>query len=271
MADERAYRLGHRADAPVPTSTYRLQLSSEFTLADAAARLDYFAALGVSHLYLSPLLTSSPGSSHYYDVVDHSQIDASLGGEDALRDLAWRAGEHGIGLIADVVPNHMAVPTPAYFNRALWSVLSEGEASPYQHWFDVDWARGQPVLMPVLGKRIGTVLAANEIVLDHMVIPGFEDAGEVPVLRYFEHVFPVREGTENLPMARLVEEQHYRLAYWRVANEELNYRRFFDVGSLVAVRVEDPDVFDATHRLLVSLVNDGTLARAARGPSGWAR
>ena len=259
MADERAYRSGHRSDAPVPTSTYRLQLSENFTLADAASKLEYFSALGVSHLYLSPLLTAAPGSTHYYDVVDHSRIDASLGGEDALRNLAWRAGEQGIGLIADVVPNHMAVPTPAYHNRALWSVLSVGEASPYQHWFDVDWARGAPVLMPVLGKRIGTVLAADEFALDRMVVPGFEDAGEVPVLRYFEHVLPVREGTENLPIEQLVEEQYYRLAYWRVANEELNYRRFFDVGSLVAVRVEDPDVFDATHRLLISLVNDGTL------------
>jgi (1->4)-alpha-D-glucan 1-alpha-D-glucosylmutase len=259
MADERAHRFGHRPDATVPTATYRLQLTRDFTLADAADRLDYFAALGVSHLYLSPILAAAPGSTHYYDVVDHSRIDESIGGEAALRDLAWRAGEKGIGLIADVVPNHMAVPTPAFHNRALWSVLGEGEDSPYAHWFDVDWARGAAVLMPVLGQRIGTVLGAGEFSLDHMVIPGFTDDGPVPVLRYYDHVFPVRAGTENLPMDRLVEEQHYRLAYWRVANEELNYRRFFDVGSLVAVRVEVPDVFDATHRLIVSLVNDGTL------------
>jgi len=259
MAEERAFRLGHSALAPVPSATYRLQLGADFTLADAAEHLSYFASLGVSHLYLSPLLAAAPGSSHYYDVVDHSRIDATLGGEQALRDLAWRAGEHGLGLIADVVPNHMAVPTPAFHNRALWSVLAEGEGSPFKHWFDVDWARGAPVLMPVLGERIGTVLAAGELALDRMVVPGFESAGEVPILRYFDHVFPVREGTENLPLDRLVEEQHYRLAYWRVANEELNYRRFFDVGSLVAVRVEDPDVFDATHRLIVSLVKDGTL------------
>src|SRR6478735_1310496 len=153
MADERTYRLGHRPDATVPTSTYRLQLGSDFTLADAASRLPYFAALGVSHLYLSPLLTASPGSSHYYDVVDHSRIDPALGGEDALRDLAWKAGELGIGLVADIVPNHMAVPTPAFHNRAMWSVLSDGEASPYKHWFDVDWAAGAPVLMPILGQR----------------------------------------------------------------------------------------------------------------------
>lgn len=252
-------RLGHGPDAPVPLSTYRLQLSAAFTFADAAARLDYFAALGVTHLYLSPILTAAPGSTHFYDVVDHARISDVLGGEEGLRELSWQAGERGIGLIADVVPNHMAVPTPAYHNRALWSVLEEGHDSPFAHWFDVDWESGEPVLMPVLGQRIGTVLAAGELAVDHMVVPGLEDRGEVPVLRYWDHVFPIRQGTEHLPLASLVEQQHYRLAYWRVANEELNYRRFFDVGSLVAVRVEDPDVFDATHARIVSLIEDGTL------------
>ncbi|WP_084039596.1 malto-oligosyltrehalose synthase [Demequina sp. NBRC 110053] len=256
---ERARRYGHAADAVVPVSTYRLQLSADFTFADAAARLDYFEALGVTHLYLSPILEAAPGSTHFYDVVDHSRIAASIGGIEQLRDLSWQAGERGIGLIADVVPNHMAVPTPAYHNRALWSVLAEGIESDHAHWFDVDWSGGDPVLMPVLGQRIGTVLASGELTLDSMVIPGFEERGEVPVLRYYEHVFPVRAGTENLPLADLVDEQHYRLAYWRVANEELNYRRFFDVGSLVAVRVEDEDVFESTHRVIVDLIKDGTL------------
>src|SRR5690554_926804 len=164
-----------------------------------------------------------------------------------------------MGLIADMVPNHMAVPTPAFHNKALWSVLAHGEESDHAHWFDVDWSSGDPVLMPVLGQRIGTVLADDEMSLDTMVIPGFETEGEVHVLRYYEHVFPVRAGTENLPLADLVDQQHYRLAYWRVANEELNYRRFFDVGSLVAVRVEDEDVFEATHRVIVDLIHDGTL------------
>ncbi len=262
MADaphERTKRLGHRADAPVPISTYRVQLTPDFTFDDAAAQLDYFAALGVSHLYLSPILTAAPGSTHFYDVVDHSRVADVLGGEDGLRRLAWEAGERGIGLIADVVPNHMSVPTPVYHNRALWSVLAEGEASPYAHWFDVDWSSNDGVLMPILGDRIGSILSRDELTLDTMVVPGFEDAGEVPVLRYYDHVFPVREGTENLPMDTLVVEQHYRLAYWRVANEEFNYRRFFDVGSLVAVRVEDPDVFEATHRRIIDLVKDGTL------------
>nr|WP_062526838.1 malto-oligosyltrehalose synthase [Demequina rhizosphaerae] len=252
-------RQGHRAGAQVPVSTYRLQLSEDFTFADAADRLDYFASLGVSHLYLSPILTAAPGSTHFYDVVDHSRIAEVLGGEQGLRNLSWQAGERGIGLVADVVPNHMAVPTPAFHNKALWSVLEHGLESPFAHWFDVDWESGEPVLMPVLGQRIGTVLSAGELSVDHMVVPGHEDRGEVPVLRYWDHVFPIRAGTEHLPLASLVEEQHYRLAYWRVANEELNYRRFFDVGSLVAVRVEDEDVFDATHERIVALVNDGTL------------
>ncbi|WP_061962208.1 malto-oligosyltrehalose synthase [Demequina flava] len=256
---DRTHRLGHRADAPVPTSTYRLQLNADFTFADAAEHLDYYASLGVTHLYLSPILEAAPGSTHFYDVVDHSRIAGALGGVDGLRDLAWKAGEHNIGLVADVVPNHMSVPTPAYHNKALWSLLRDGEDSDHAHWFDVDWSGGDPVLMPVLGQRIGTVLANGELSIDSMVIPGFEDEGEVPVLKYYDHVFPIRPGTENLPMASLVDQQHYRLAYWRVANEELNYRRFFDVGSLVAVRVEDPDVFEATHRVIVDLIKDDTL------------
>ncbi len=253
------HRLGHRPDAPVPVSTYRLQLNADFTFADASARLDYLASLGVTHLYLSPILRAAPGSTHFYDVVDHGHVSPILGGEDGLRALAEAAHQRDMGLVADLVPNHMAVPTPVYHNRALWSVLSEGADSPFSHWFDVDWASGDPVLMPVLGQRIGTVLAAGEFTLDTMTVPGFEDRGEVPVLRYYDHVFPVRPGTESLPLDSLVTEQHYRLAYWRVANEELNYRRFFDVGSLVALRVEDPEVFDATHRLMIDFVRDGTL------------
>ncbi len=257
-AAEQSRRLGHRAGATVPLSTYRLQLTSAFTFADAQARLPYLAALGVSHLYLSPILTAAPGSTHFYDVVDHSQVSAELGGEARLRSLASAARELGMGLIADLVPNHMSVPTPAFHNKTLWSVLAEGPESPYAHWFDMDWDTGDSLLMPVLGQRIGTVLAAGELTVDALAIPG-DDGTEVPVLRYFDHVFPIKPGTESLPLAELVDQQHYRLAYWRVANEELNYRRFFDVGSLVAVRVEDPDVFEATHRVIVDLVRDGVL------------
>lgn len=243
---------------PVPVSTYRLQLGPQFTLDDAAARVPYLARLGVTHLYLSPILRAAPGSTHGYDVVDHDEISPDLGGRPAFERLAAAARHAGLGLVVDVVPNHMAVPTPVWHNRALWSVLAHGPASPYAPWFDVDWSAGDgALLMPVLGRRIGAALAAGELSVDEVEVPGLP--GPQTVLRYFDHVFPVRPGTEHLPLAELVDRQHYRLAYWRVADEELNYRRFFDVGTLAAVRVEDPDVFDATHALLVDLVTSGAV------------
>lgn len=242
----------------VPVSTYRLQLGPDLTFDDAARQVPYLASLGVTHLYLSPVLQAAPGSTHGYDVVDHARVSDELGGRDGLERLAASARAAGLGLVLDVVPNHMAVPTPAWHNRALWSVLEEGPESPYARWFDVDWSAGEgAVLMPVLGARLGDVLAAGELVLDDVTVPG--EPGPRRVLRYFDHVFPVRAETEDLPLAELVERQHYRLAFWRVGDEELNYRRFFDVGSLVAVRVEDEEVFDATHALVLGLVADGTV------------
>jgi (1->4)-alpha-D-glucan 1-alpha-D-glucosylmutase len=245
------------AGRPVPTSTYRVQLGPDRTLDDVAAQVPYLASLGVTHVYLSPVLRAAPGSTHGYDVVDHDEIAPVLGGLPALHRLADAAHGSGLGLVLDIVPNHMAVPTPAWHNRALWSVLAEGPDSPYAAWFDVDWSGGDgAVLMPVLGDRIGAVLARGELVLDQEALPG---APGTAVLRYHEHVFPVRPGTEQPPLAELVERQHYRLAYWRVADEELNYRRFFDVGTLAAIRVEDPAVFDATHALVLRLLDEGVL------------
>ena len=243
----------------VPVSTYRLQLGPDLTFDDVTSRMPYYADLGVTHLYLSPVLRAAPGSTHGYDVVAHDEISPVLGGLDALHRLAQTAHGAGLGLVLDIVPNHMAVPTPVWHNRALWSVLAIGPESPYAAWFDVDWSAGDgALLVPVLGDRIGTVLARGELVLDEADVPG---AGTQPVLRYHDHVFPVRAGTESLPLAELLERQHYRLAYWRVANEELNYRRFFDVDTLVAVRVEDPAVFDATNAGRVGTV------KAAAGAS----
>ncbi|CAM5779550.1 malto-oligosyltrehalose synthase [Cellulomonas persica] len=242
---------------PVPVSTYRVQLGADLTFDDVAQRVPYLASLGVTHVYLSPVLTAAPGSTHGYDVVAHDEVAPVLGGLDGLRRLASAAHDAGLGLVLDVVPNHMAVPTPVWHNAALWSVLEDGPASPYASWFDVDWSAGEgAVLMPVLGDRVGAVVARGELVLTEEDVPGH---GTRTVLRYHDHVFPVRAGTEHLPLVELLERQHYRLAYWRVADEELNYRRFFDVGTLVAVRVEDPEVFDATHRLVLDLLADGTV------------
>ena len=234
------------------TSTYRLQMHAGFGFAAAAAQVPYLADLGVSHLYLSPVLQAVPGSMHGYDVVDHGRISNELGGEQGLRALADTAHAHGLGLVVDVVPNHMAVPEPESLNHALWSVLRDGPASEFARWFDVDWtSQDRSFLMPVLGDRIGRCVQRGELSLD--------TSGPEPVLRYYDHEFPVREGTAELALPELVDRQWYRLAHWRVADEELNYRRFFDVGALVAVRVEDPAVFSATHDLLLRLHADGVI------------
>ncbi len=245
----------HRPESgrPVPASTYRLQIRPEFGFADVAAIADYLTALGVGHAYLSPILAPTPGSTHGYDVVDHSRLNPEAGGAEDFERMVQALHAHGLGVVVDVVPNHMAVPTPARLNRELWSVLRDGPASPYASWFDVDWGveGNQALLMPVLGERIGTVLAGDDLRLDR--------TGPEPVLRYHEHEFPLREGTQDLSMAELVDRQFYRLAYWKVADEELNYRRFFDVDTLAAVRVEEPEVFQATHHLLLNLLADNKI------------
>ncbi|PPK95939.1 (1-_4)-alpha-D-glucan 1-alpha-D-glucosylmutase [Kineococcus xinjiangensis] len=241
-----------RRERVVPTGTYRFQIQGAFTFDDAAAQVAYVDSLGVSHAYLSPVLAATKGSTHGYDVVDHSRLNPEAGGREGFDRLTDALAERGLAAVADVVPNHMAVPTPASANRQLWSVMREGPASPFAKWFDVDWSvPDRALLVPVLGQRIGQVLAAGEISLD--------SSGAEPVLRYYEHVFPVRPGTEHLPLPKLVDRQWYRLAHWRVADEELNYRRFFDVDTLAAIRVEDEEVFAASHELLLDLLHNGRL------------
>ena len=243
----------------VPVSTYRLQLGPDLTFADATELLDHLVSLGVTDLYLSPILTAAPGSTHGYDVVDHTRISDVLGGRAGFEALVEQARARELGIVVDVVPNHMAVPTPASHNRVLWDVLTHGPASAYATWFDVDSSESEQVLMPVLGERIGAALASGALRVDHVDEPEAHLRPDRPVLCYYEHRFPIREGTEHLPLEELLERQHYRLAYWRVASEELNYRRFFDVGSLVGLRVERPEVFEATHALILELVNEGLI------------
>ncbi|MBV7411867.1 malto-oligosyltrehalose synthase [Dermabacteraceae bacterium TAE3-ERU27] len=243
-------------------STYRLQLHADFTAHDAAALVPYLSRLGVSHIFCSPVLQAAPGSRHGYDVVDHSRISSDIGGEAGLRKLADTAHAAGIGLVVDVVPNHMAVPSPVWHNQALWSVLKEGSESPYAKWFDVDLHGSGAILMPVLGDKIGNVLGRGEITLDTVEIPlhaGSQETRSETVVRYYDHVFPVAPHTENLPLADLLERQWYRLAYWKVADDELNYRRFFDVDTLAAIRVEEPEVFAASHELLLKLHAEGVI------------
>ncbi|MFE0375621.1 malto-oligosyltrehalose synthase [Streptomyces inhibens] len=234
--------------SPSPTATYRLQLQPDFPFAAAERAVPHLASLGVSHLHLSPVLESVPGSTHGYDVVDHTAVRAELGGEQGLRALAATARSHGLGLIVDIVPNHMAVPEQVWRNGPLWDVLRNGPESPYARWFDIDWdaGHGGRVLLPVLGGRLGE--EARHFLVD-------EDG----VLRYHDRIFPLRPGTEKLPTAPLLEAQWYRLAWWRLARSELNYRRFFTISELIGVRVEDPEVFEATHGTVLRLIREGVI------------
>ncbi|NUU22927.1 MAG: malto-oligosyltrehalose synthase, partial [Streptomycetaceae bacterium] len=232
----------------VPTGTYRLQLQPGFGFAEAAGAVPYLAALGVSHLYLSPILRAVPGSRHGYDVIDHSCISPELGGEPAFRELAARAQAHGLGIVVDIVPNHMAIPVPESLNRPFWSVLEEGPASPFADWFDIEWdAWGGRVLLPVLGAPLDEALREIRV----------EDEAGRPVVRYHEHAFPLRDGTADLPLREALEAQHYRLADWHEGDLRGNYRRFFTVSSLIGLRQEDETVFTATHALILRLVREG--------------
>ncbi|MFJ8669416.1 malto-oligosyltrehalose synthase [Streptomyces sp. NPDC093600] len=227
-----------------PTATYRLQLQPDFPFASAERAVPHLAGLGVSHLHLSPVLEAVPGSTHGYDVTDHRAVRAELGGEEGLRSLAATARAHGLGLVVDLVPNHMAA-SPRY-NHALREVLREGPGSPYARWFDIDWEAGDGrILLPVLPARLPEVRKRMRVA----------DG----VLRLDEQEFPLRDGTEGLPLTELLDAQWYRLAWWRLARTELNYRRFFTISDLIGVRVEDPEVFDATHAKIVELVRDGVI------------
>jgi (1->4)-alpha-D-glucan 1-alpha-D-glucosylmutase len=235
-----------------PVSTYRLQLGPDLTFADAAKLGSYLADLGVTHAYLSPILGAGKGSTHGYDVVDHSEIDAQIGGAKGFAALRRAFAAAGIGVIVDVVPNHMAIPVPEYLNKALWSVLSEGQLSPNASWFDIDWdAEGGRILMPVLDGTLEENLHKLHVVTR---------AGK-PELAYFDHRFPLAAGTPALAvengMHALLHAQHYRLADWRTASTQLNYRRFCDITTLIGLRVEDPAVFTASHAVLIDLIERG--------------
>lgn len=325
-----------RSTPHVPSSTYRLQLHEGFDFAAARRVLPYLARLGVTDVYLSPIWTSTPGSTHGYDVTDHAEVNPRLGGEAGLRRLVDRARELGLRLVVDFVPNHMGIQGG---HNPYWEdVLMHGRASRYAHFFDISWqplkrALENKVLLPTLGDQYGRVLERGELNLER-------DGGRF-FLRYWERRFPISprslaallaqvagrlstgddhaelasiarsaaslprstsaELTDEDRLARaeevdviarrlatlteasrrvrealdgvletangdpalldsLVQEQNYRLASWRVAAEQINYRRFFDINDLAALRMEDPRVFNWAHAKLFELVQGGVVS-----------
>jgi (1->4)-alpha-D-glucan 1-alpha-D-glucosylmutase len=313
--------------SPRPRATYRVQLRREFTFDDAAAQAGYLAELGISHLYLSPVLQAAAGSTHGYDVVDPTHVNVELGGEPGHLRLSDALGRAGLGQLLDIVPNHMAIG--GRDNAWWWDVLANGPSSHYASYFDVDWDSPSPrlrnvVMLPILADQYGRELEAGHITLRRQ-------AGDIE-LHYFDHAAPLDPSSldtvllgaarrlaaepeaprvelerlagaaAHLPGAsqddrasieerhssgemlrsrlvelikehaavgaaiddeleglnadidaldRLLDRQNYRLAWWRAAGENLDYRRFFDINDLAAIRVEEPWVFADSHRLIL--------------------
>jgi len=209
------------------------------TFIDVTELADYLAGIGAGALYASPMLVAAPGSTHGYDVVDPTRVSDVLGGEDARVAMVNRLRELGMGLVVDVVPNHMGVQLPRV-NPWWWDVLRLGRSSPFAGYFDIDWQRG-PILLPVLdyGPSAPSLLRDGDL------------------LRYGDLEFPIAPGTGDGLPDEVHQRQHYRLVHWRRGPAELTYRRFFDVNGLAALRVEDPAVFDATHDVLLRWVKSG--------------
>jgi len=263
-------------------ATYRVQLHPGFGFDRAAQIAAYLAELGVSHFYASPYLQATKGSTHGYDIVDHGAVNAELGGREAHQRMSERLEEHGLGQVLDIVPNHMAISGSQ--NVWWWDVLKHGMSSRYARYFDIYW--GDPstparILTPVLGAPYGKALRTGDVKVVR--------EGSAIVVRYYDYVLPlsppslkrllsqvgVTEGdaryTEKLDVLlgdvsrdparldELLEQQHYRLAHWRLAADELNYRCFFDISKLAALRQEDEAVFEASHALVLEWLADGTL------------
>ena len=228
-------------------ATYRLQLTPSFGFAEAADLVEQLRALGISHLYLSPVTEAVPGSTHGYDVVDHRRVRSEFGGEEGLRELFDAAAEHGLGVVVDHVPNHVSVER-AELNPPWWVMLRDGPESAAAAWFDVDWElTGGRVIVPKLGEPLDDVVEQGGISIVHDV----DDDGGGSELRYGPLRFPMAAGTEGLPIRDALEAQHYRLAWWR--SPDRNVRRFFTIDDLVAVCVEREEVaavVDTLPRLL---------------------
>jgi (1->4)-alpha-D-glucan 1-alpha-D-glucosylmutase len=241
----------------IPLASYRLQFNRNFRFVDAWVLVPYLHDLGITDLYASPIFEARPGSAHGYDITDPTRLNPELGTEKDFDELAAELQRHDMGLLLDIVPNHMA----ASVDNPWWAdVLEHGRSSPYARYFDIDWGahpEGRLVL-PILGAPVDTVLRWGELTVS------LGRSG--PYVRYHDTRLPLssttsaevhRANRDPAHMSALLAQQHYELAYWRDGVQRLNYRRFFDISDLIGVRVEDPAAFQAMHELIVRLAREG--------------
>lgn len=240
----------------IPAATYRIQFRDGMDFDKAVALVPYLKRLGISHLYASPIFTATSDSTHGYDITDANEIDPIIGGRAGFDRLSQALKAAGLGLILDIVPNHMA----ASLENPWWrDVIEHGEKSRYARHFDIDWS--QRLTLPFLGDTFEEVLEKGEISLKPDPRTG------QPALAYFDTYYPLAPDTydasattpDNGALAELHQRQPYRLMSWRDAPRELSYRRFFEITGLAGVRVEDDAVFEDTHRLILELVHSGAV------------
>lgn len=244
----------------IPVSTWRIQFRNGMTFDRAAGLIPYLQALGISHLYASPIFTATRGSTHGYDVTDVNEIDPAIGGRAGFERLVSALKEAGIGLILDIVPNHMSTSLENPWWR---DVIEYGEQSRYARHFDIDWSRR--LTLPFLGDDFAAVVEKGEISIQRD-----PDTGR-PAMVYYDTWYPLTPASwagreeqimtlaDAASIARLHEQQPWRLSSWRDAAWDLSWRRFFEITGLVGVRVEDPAVFDDTHALILALVRSGAV------------
>ncbi|HWD24993.1 MAG TPA: malto-oligosyltrehalose synthase, partial [Acidimicrobiales bacterium] len=246
---ERAHRVVSRPVRRIG-ATYRVQIR-EIGLGGAVALVPYLSALGVETLYCSPIFTARRGSTHGYDVVDPLEVDPTLGGRAGLESLLDTLARAGMNLLVDTVPNHLAIDREnAYFERA----LREGPSSSSGALFDIDWGDAEnKVVLTVLGTPLADAIASGDVAI----------ARDGTAIVAGERAFPLRDrvapASRRGPpgaVAQVLNDQHYRLAFWRLRTSELNYRRFFEVDELIALRQEDPVVYATTHALVLTLAGD---------------
>jgi (1->4)-alpha-D-glucan 1-alpha-D-glucosylmutase len=254
-----------------PRALARLQFHAGFTLDDAVGVVGYYARLGVSHLYASPILRARAGSTHGYDVVDCHEVNPEIGGEDALRRLVAALRSHGMGLVLDIVPNHMGVGV----QNAWWmDVLRHGRESPYAGYFDIDWQAPDPLLrgrllLPILGAGYDATLHEGHLRLvrrrgewmlrvydDHLPL---SPASVASLADDAEATHDPATDEGRAALHALIERQHYRLAFWKLASDMVNYRRFFDINELAGLRIERTAVFEDTHKTIFRLYAEGLI------------
>ncbi|MBF0298538.1 MAG: malto-oligosyltrehalose synthase [Oligoflexia bacterium] len=258
----------------LPTATYRLQFNSKFSFESAQKIIDYLSLLGISHIYASPYFQAAAGSTHGYDILNHNKISEELGGESKYQDFCFHLKKNGLGQILDIVPNHMSID--AEQNVWWWDILKKGQSSKYASYFDINWSATSTsknkIVIPLLSDHYGKLLRSKKIQLKqkaNKIIISCEQL-EFPISTESFIALYTSEDLKQKSIEQIISEinfdpiilhtflqqQHYRLSFWRTSSHLFCYRRFFDINNLIALRQENDLVFQQTHQFIAKLLGE---------------